>query len=110
MTSRETFRSYTLVFLALMALLGLTYWLAHVDLGFLNTPLGLIIAAVKATLVALYFMHLHETRGLQRIAAALGVFWLGILIALSLTDYRSRDWLELPSPWPAATHSSDHRP
>lgn len=93
-------RTYTLTYLALMALLALTYAAAHVDLGSLNVPLGLAIATAKAMLVVLYFMHLRRTPGLNRIASAAGVFWLGILLVLSLSDYVSRSWLLFPSPWP----------
>lgn len=91
---------YNLVFLMLMILLALTFGLAHIDLGRFNLPTGLLIAAIKAILVALYFMHLKHSSGVHRIASAVGVFWLGILISLSLSDYLSRNWLLLPSLWP----------
>jgi cytochrome c oxidase subunit IV len=88
------------VFVALMVLLGLTYWLAHVDLGPFNTAVGLIVAAAKALLVALFFMELKSSSGVHRIAAMVGLFWVGILMSLTLADYLSRNWLPLPSMWP----------
>ena len=36
----------------------------------------------------------------NRIFAFVGIFWLGILFALSLSDYRSRNWLPWPGDWP----------
>ena len=44
---------------ALGVLTILTAALGHVDLGHLNVVVALAIASVKATLVALYFMHLR---------------------------------------------------
>jgi len=73
---------------------------AHISLGPLSTAIGLLIATTKAILVVLYFMHIRHSNGINRIAAAMGVFWLGILISLTLTDYLSRNWLSLPGFWP----------
>ena len=36
------------------------------DLGSLNLPLAMIIASIKATLVVLFFMHMTETAGANR--------------------------------------------
>lgn len=91
---------YALVLTVLMILLGVTFLVAHIDLGLFNVPTSLFIAAVKAFLVVLYFMHIRYSIGLNRVAAGVGVFWLGILITLTLTDYLSRNWLLLPSHWP----------
>lgn len=89
-------RIYLMNVTALLALLAATDLLAHRDLGAWNTPVSLGIAGLKATLVAVYFMSLRRADGLRRVAASLGVFWLGILIFLVLTDYLSRGWLALP--------------
>jgi cytochrome c oxidase subunit 4 len=91
-----TLKNYTIVYLSLIALLALTLGVAYVDLGYLNTPLGLAIAALKALLVALFFMQLKLSSGMVRIVALAGVFWLGILITLTLTDFLSRTWIALP--------------
>ena len=48
---------YFLIFFALMLGTILTVAVAFFDMGFLNTPIALIIALVKASLVILYFMH-----------------------------------------------------
>jgi len=89
-------KTYALTLAALLLLLGVTYWISHIDLGRWNTIVSLSIAIAKAALVALYFMHLRDSSGITRVAAGLGVFWLGILIMLSMTDYLSRGWLFLP--------------
>ncbi|MFL5812927.1 MAG: cytochrome C oxidase subunit IV family protein [Bdellovibrionia bacterium] len=91
---------YFVVYVILMVLLGATYWFAHLDLGKIGVPVALAIAAMKAILVIFYFMHIRYSNGLIRSAAFVGVFWLGILMTLALSDYVSRDWMPLPGTWP----------
>lgn len=87
-------KSYLAVFAALLALTALTTAIAFVDLGGVgNVAVALSIAIVKAALVALYFMHLRYSSRLTMVFAAAGIFWLGIMIALTLSDYLSRDWV-----------------
>lgn len=93
-------KKYTIVFVVLLLLLVITYVLAHIDLGRFNIATSLFIAAIKASLVLLYFMHLRSSVGILRVAAGVGAFWLSIMVFLTMTDYLSRDWLMLPSLWP----------
>ena len=87
-------RGYFAVFTALLALTALTTGVAFIDLGGIgNVAVALTIAVIKAVLVALYFMHLRYSSRLTRVFAAAGIFWLGIMIALTLSDYLSRDWV-----------------
>ena len=58
-----------------------------------HTIVGLAIAMVKAALVALFFMHLLRSQCLAWLALGAGVFWLVILMSLTLTDYLPRAWL-----------------
>lgn len=81
------------VFAALMILLAITIWAAVHDLGALNTPIALVIAACKTALIMLYFMHIRFSNRLVWIFAAAAFLWLSILIALSLSDYLTRGWL-----------------
>ena len=87
-------KGYLAVFVALLALTALTTGVAFIDLGGIgNVAVALTIAVIKAVLVALYFMHLRYSSRLTRVFAAAGIFWLGIMIALTLSDYLSRDWV-----------------
>lgn len=88
------------VYVSLMILLGLTYFFAHLDIGRFGVAVALLIAATKALLVVFYFMHIRYESGIIRCAAFIGVFWLGILMSLSIADYISRNWLLLPGHWP----------
>jgi cytochrome c oxidase subunit 4 len=86
-------RVYYLIFAALMIFTAITVAVAFVDLGFLNIAVALSIAVTKATLVVLYFMHVRYSTRLTWVVVSAGFFWLGILIALGLSDYLSRGWM-----------------
>jgi cytochrome c oxidase subunit 4 len=87
-------RAYLAVFAALLVLTALTTGIAFVDLGgAANVAVALAIAVVKALLVALYFMHLRDSSPLTKIFAGAGLFWLGLLIVLTMSDYMSRGWV-----------------
>ncbi len=69
-----------------------TYFASLFDLGWLNTPVGLAISVCKAALIVLYFMHARYSRWLTWVVIVAGVFWVGILFVLTMTDYMSRGW------------------
>lgn len=89
-------RGYLAVFIALLALTALTTGVAFMNLGGVgNVAVALAIAITKAVLVALYFMHLRYSTHLTVVFAGAGIFWLGILVALTLSDYISRGWVRM---------------
>ena len=88
----ESPRTYVGIFAVLIALTALTVALGHFNLGPWHTLTGLGIAAAKAGLVVLFFMHVLRSSRLTWVVALSGVFWLGILLSLTLTDVLSRDW------------------
>jgi len=90
---------YSLIFILLVVLAMLTTGMAFVDLGAFNTVVALVIAFTKATLVALFFMHLRWSPALQRIVGVAALLWLAILIALTLSDYLTRGWIPAPGSW-----------
>lgn len=90
---------YYKVFGALMVLTVITVAVARVDFGFLNVIVAITIATIKATIVALFFMHLKYSAKVNWVAAAAGAIWLGIMIALTLSDVLSRSWLPPPESW-----------
>jgi cytochrome c oxidase subunit 4 len=83
---------YFLIFSALLLGTFLTVAVAYVDMGFLNTPVALIIALGKATLVILYFMHVKYSHKLVGLFAVAGFFWLIIMLSMTMQDYYTRDW------------------
>ena len=83
---------YIAVFLALAAGTLLTWWVSTIDLGWMNTPIALLIATIKAVLVILFFMHvIHSTR-LTRVVIIASFLWLGVLFVLTFADYLTRAW------------------
>src|SRR5436309_12563460 len=88
-------KAYTMVFLALLALTGITTGVAFVDLGPFSVVVALAIAIVKMLLVALFFMHLRHSTVLTRIVVAGGLLWLAILIGLAMSDFVSRNWVNV---------------
>ena len=79
--------TYVAIFATLLVLTALTTLIAYYDFGVVNPIIAMSIACLKATLVVLFFMHLRYTDRLTWIVAGAGVFWLGILLILILSDY-----------------------
>jgi len=99
MKTVPAFRAYAITWAALLVLLALTFALAHLRLGAFNPVASLVIAAVKAALVALFFMHLRRGRALLVLFALVAPFALAILFTLSGADYITRE--VHPAPWVA---------
>jgi cytochrome c oxidase subunit 4 len=82
---------YWLIWAILIVCTVLTAWVATIDLGPFNTVVALTIATFKASLVVLIFMHVKYTS--ERMTKAIlisALFWLMLLLFLSLVDYSSR--------------------
>ena len=85
---------YVAIFLALMVGTTVTVLAAFQDFpGPLNVIIAMTIAVVKATLVVLYFMHVRYSARLIWVIVASALFWMGILFALTFSDYWTRAWL-----------------
>jgi cytochrome c oxidase subunit 4 len=85
-------RVYYTIFAILMVCTGLTVWIAFLDLGPLNTIAALGIAVFKAALVVLFFMHVKYSTKLTWAVVLGSIFWFGILITLTMSDYLTRAW------------------
>lgn len=84
-------KTYFAVWIALLFGTYLTYAVAKIDLGVANAAVALIIATTKALLVALFFMHLKgASEKLLKIVVISTMFFLFILMALSMADYATR--------------------
>lgn len=87
---------YYTIFGSLMVLTAVTVGIAFVDLGFLNFPVALSIAILKAMLVILFFMHVKYSSRLTKLICGSAFFFLFVLFGLTLTDYLSRAWFVAP--------------
>ena len=81
---------YYVIFGALIVLTAITVGVAFLDLGWLNTPIALLIAVLKASLVILYFMHVRWSTHLTWVVVVGSFLWLGVLFVLTFSDYLSR--------------------
>ena len=81
------------VWLALLVLTGFTVYIANQDLGLLNTPVALLLACTKATLVIVFFMGVKWNTPLTKTVAISGFAWLLILFFMGMNDYLTRGWL-----------------
>ena len=82
--------TYYAIFGALMVGTALTVGAAFVDLGPLNTIVALSIAITKASLVVLFFMHVKYSPKLTWLVVIGSVFWLLLLLGITLGDYLTR--------------------
>jgi cytochrome c oxidase subunit 4 len=83
---------YYAIFATLLILTGVTVGVAYVDLGPLNAVVALAIACFKAMIVVLYFMHVRYSTRLVKLTVIAGLYWMGILLALTMSDYLTRGW------------------
>jgi cytochrome c oxidase subunit IV len=81
------------IWAALIVCTILTAAVAFVDLGPANTVVALGIATFKAILVVLFFMHVKYTHEkLTGLVIASAIFFLFILLSLSMADFATRLW------------------
>ena len=86
-------KMYFSVWAALLVGTFITYKAAFIELGRFNAGVALIIATVKALLVALFFMHLKgASEKLLKMVVISTIFFLFLLLVLSMADYGTRAW------------------
>lgn len=81
---------YYVIFGMLIVLTAITVGVAYIDLGWLSTPVALLIACIKASMVILYFMHVRYSNHLTWVVIIGSFVWLGVLFVLTFADYFSR--------------------
>ncbi len=84
--------TYASVLIALLALTILTVGISFLPVaGRWHITAGLVIALVKASLVAaLFFMHVISSHRLTWAVIAVAIFWLLIMVSLTFSDYLTR--------------------
>jgi cytochrome c oxidase subunit 4 len=88
-----------MIFAALLALTALTVGVTYIHMGRFNLVVALLIAVTKASLVVLFFMNVRNSSPLTKLFVVAGLFWMGLLIILTFSDYISRGWLPVPEAW-----------
>jgi len=87
------------VWAALLVLTAVTVFVATLDLGPFNAIVALTIATIKALLVMLFFMELRYSTALTKVAVIAAVFFLFLLVGLTLSDYMTRGWSSYINPF-----------
>ena len=82
---------YVMVWAALMVLTGVTVAVWKTDLSYAGRVVAaLLIATAKAALVAVFFMHLWEEKGVARLTLVVSALFVALLIGLTLADNATR--------------------
>ena len=89
-------KRYFIVWAILIACTILTVKTGYMGLGSYNLPLALCIATLKATLVVLFFMHMTEAAGTNRIVFVTSFVFLLVMIFGVFGDLWTRSEMSLP--------------
>jgi cytochrome c oxidase subunit 4 len=84
-------RIYLTVAVLLLLLTAVTVAVSYVPLGGFNVVVALCIAALKASLVALFFMHLKYDRKIYAIIFVGAVLFLALFIIFTMFDTMYRE-------------------
>jgi cytochrome c oxidase subunit 4 len=86
-------KTYFAIWAALLVGTYVTYRVAFLDLGPFNAAVALTIATIKATLVALFFMHVWGSSDkMIKVVVIAALFFLFLLLSLSMADFGTRAW------------------
>jgi cytochrome c oxidase subunit 4 len=83
-------RKYVFTLIALLILTGITVLVAQFDLGEANVAAAVLIATVKASIVALIFMHLLHDKPMNAVILCTAFTMLGLLFLFSFMDSSTR--------------------
>ena len=88
-------RVYITVFVALMVLTIITVAISYLDLSVpIAVTVALLVATVKGSLVACYFMHLISEKKLIYAVLALTVVFFIALLALPVVTHNEGYWID----------------
>jgi cytochrome c oxidase subunit 4 len=84
---------YLKTLIALLILTGITVGASYIHFGSgaANVVVALTIATIKATLVALFFMHLLHDKPVNGLIASAGFVFLGLFLMFTLLDFDTRE-------------------
>jgi len=85
--------TYLKTLIALLILTGITVGASYIHFGSgaANVVVALTIATIKATLVALFFMHLLHDNPVNGLIAGAGFVFLGLFLMFTLLDFDTRE-------------------
>ncbi len=83
-------KTYFGVFAALLVLTAITVWIAGFHFGPFNLIVAMAVAAIKASLVALYFMHLKYDNKVYLLIFLFSIAFLAVFIMFTMADTMTR--------------------
>jgi len=89
--SRHT-KAYVMVWITLLALTAITVEVSYHDYGTWNIAVAMLVATIKGTLVALFFMHLKYDNKVNQVIFISGFVFLGIFVGLASSDEFDRTY------------------
>lgn len=89
-SARIPYSKYLMVWLALVVFTGITIMVAGLQVGGWSVFAAIFIAAIKGTLVMLYFMHLRYESGFFVAALLVAMLTLAVIMALTFADVSFR--------------------
>jgi cytochrome c oxidase subunit 4 len=95
----DSVKAYVGVFVALIILTFTTVTVSQLELGEFHIIAALLIAFIKASLVAWIFMGVRHSTKMTRLFVVAGLLWLGIMMLITFGDYTTRAWDYQPQPW-----------
>lgn len=97
-------RTYTMVLGALLVFTFITVGASYIHFGsgIINVIIAILIATIKASLVALFFMHLRHDKPMNSIIFLVSAGFLALFLIGTYGDYVERDPL-LPSNYKGVT-------
>jgi cytochrome c oxidase subunit IV len=97
---------YVFIWLTLLAFTILTVVTGQIDLGAANIYVAMLIATTKATLVVLFFMHLWDEGGVNRLIFVSSIIFALVMMLGIFGDLMTRQPGGLPNggPLPSKLH------
>ena len=91
---RQEARAHVVTLVALLLLTAITVGASYIQFGAANVVIALTIATMKASIVALFFMHLRHDKPINGIIAVTGFLFLGIFLMFDFIDVGTRGNLQ----------------
>lgn len=83
-------RAYLIAIVALLLLTGLSFALAQVEIAGGGLVLALVVAAIKASIVAMIFMHLRYSSNTTRMVFVFTILFIALLAGGVMADIATR--------------------
>lgn len=82
--------AYLGTLVALLVLTAITVAVSYVDFGSANVWIALLVATIKASIVAAIFMHLAFDHKFHSIILVMGLLFLGVFLVFTMFDTETR--------------------